>query len=224
MRRAMLQKLADLIVKAKGENPLRVGIDGVDAAGKTRLADELAGHLAGNGRAVLRASIDGFHHPGEIRYRRGPLSPEGYYYDSFNYDQIRECLLEPLSPAGSRRCRLSAFDFKTGRETLAEVFTAGNEHVLLFEGVFLFRPELYPYWDVKIFVDIDFTTSLARAIERDGYLFGDAAEIEKRYREKYIPGQQIYLDAVRPKEKADVLIDNNDYANPVIRYCRLSGG
>jgi uridine kinase len=40
-------------------HPTRVAIDGVDAAGKTTLDDELAEVLRERGRGVIRASIDG---------------------------------------------------------------------------------------------------------------------------------------------------------------------
>lgn len=49
--------------------------------------------------------MDGFHHPREIRYRRGSLSPEGYYRDAFDYDAVHAQLLEPLGPGGDRRYR-----------------------------------------------------------------------------------------------------------------------
>ncbi|WKZ35466.1 MAG: hypothetical protein QY332_17785 [Anaerolineales bacterium] len=211
-----IHELTQTIISSKRTVPLRVGIDGIDAAGKTSLANELADELKNLGHPVLRASIDGFHNPKEIRRQRGSLSPEGYYYDSFNYNLLTTHLLQPLEPQGNRRIRLSAFDFKTEQETAAEEQTATNDHILIFEGVFLFRPELIRYWDVKFFVEIGFETSLNRALERDQYLFGSKGEIEKRYNERYIPGQKIYLEAEHPQEKADIVIDNNDFMNPAI--------
>jgi uridine kinase len=59
----------------------RVGIDGPDAAGKTTLADRLAAALAG---PVLRVRADDYLRPADERYRRGDLSPEGYYRDLFD--------------------------------------------------------------------------------------------------------------------------------------------
>jgi len=215
-RQQVIHKLAQSILSFKREVPLRVGIDGVDAAGKTSLANELAEELTKLGQPVLRASIDGFHNPKGIRRQRGSLSPEGYYYDSFNYNLLTTHLLQPLEPPGNRRIRLSAFDFKTEQKTTSEEITASNEQILIFEGVFLFRPELIRYWDVKIFVEINFQTSLNRALERDLYLFGSKEEIEKRYNERYIPGQKIYFEAEHPQEKADIVIDNNDFMKPVI--------
>jgi uridine kinase len=220
MPQQMLKELANIILAVKHDFPLRVGIDGIDAAGKTFLANELASFLTESGHTVIRASIDGFHNPKEIRHKRGSYSPEGYYYDSFNYEFIKDCLLKPLEPQGNRKYRFSAFDFKTEHETQIKELKASDTDMLIFEGVFLFRPELYPYWDFKIFVDINFQTSLARALERDIYLFGDKQEILKRYQERYIPGQQIYLESVNPKTKADVIIDNNDFMKPVITFCK----
>jgi uridine kinase len=58
-----------------------VGIDGPDAAGKTTLADRFA---AAHPEPVRRVSADDFVRPREERYRRGELSPEGYYRDLFD--------------------------------------------------------------------------------------------------------------------------------------------
>ena len=198
-RHQVIHELARQIISTKGDVPLCVGIDGIDAAGKTSLANELAEEITKLGHPILRASIDSFHNPKHIRHQRGSLSPEGYYYDSFNYALLTTHLLQPLEPQGNRRIRLSAFDIKTEQATSADELIAANDHILIFEGVFLFRPELINYWDVKIFVDIDFQTSLDRALERDLYLFGSKEEIEKRYNERYIPGQKIYLETENPK-------------------------
>ena len=56
-------------------------------------ADELAAVLRDRGHTVIRASVDGFHNPREIRYQRGRQSPAGYYLDSFDYDRLRRVLL-----------------------------------------------------------------------------------------------------------------------------------
>jgi hypothetical protein len=39
--------------------------------------------------------------------------------------------------------------------------------VLLFDGVFLMRPELRAYWDLTIYLDISADESLRRALTRD---------------------------------------------------------
>src|SRR5262245_13604907 len=109
----MLDQLASRLLALQFQPPVRVAIDGVDAAGKTTLADELAELLVEHGRPVIRASIDGFHRPRADRYRQGANSPEGYYADSFDYDALRSALLQPLGPQGSRRFRRAVFDYRT---------------------------------------------------------------------------------------------------------------
>ena len=218
MSREVVRELARSIIEKKRDCPLRVGIDGIDAAGKTFLADAVASYLVEMGHPVIRASIDGFHNPRIIRYRRGRTSPEGYYYDSFNYELLKKHLLEPLTPTGNRVCRLKVFDFRTETEKFANEFRATNAHILIFDGVFLFRREILDYWDFKIFVDIDYEVSLKRALERDRNLFGSKEDIRLRYQRRYIPGQKLYLETEEPQMKADVIINNNDFTKPRIKF------
>jgi uridine kinase len=225
MYEQVIKELASKILEKKSNSSsFCVGIYGIDAAGKTFLADELAAFLIENGHTVIRASLDGFHNSRHIRHQHGSYPPEGYYFDSFNYELLKKCLLEPLKPKGNRTYHLKAFDFKTDTEILASELKATNAHILIFEGVFLFRSEIEHYWDLKIFVDIGFQTSIKRALERDIYLFGNEEEILKRYQERYIPGQKIYFELENPKEKADIIIDNNDVTKPLITNISKSVG
>src|SRR5438067_954391 len=55
--------------------PTRVAVDGIDAAGKTRLADGIAGLVEAHERLVIRASLDAFHRHRAERYRQSAASP-----------------------------------------------------------------------------------------------------------------------------------------------------
>ena len=191
-----------------------MAIDGPDAAGKTTLADELARALRGRGRAVIRASIDGFHRPRAERRRRGEDSPEGYYEDSFDYAALREALLDPLGFGGSRRYRPAVFRFRSDAPRSDAAAVAPEDAVLLFDGVFLLRPELFGIWDLRVFVSVGFDEVLRRALDRDAALFGSRDEVARRYRRRYIPGQRLYYAAAGPAEAADVVVYNNDPASP----------
>lgn len=193
---------------------LLVSIDGVDTAGKTTLQRSLAEYLRQRGHSVIQASIDGFHNPAEIRYKQGSRSPKGYYEDTFDYDSLRNCLLEPIKNGSSMDYRTAVYDFKTESKVEQEPKTAVPGSILLMEGVFLLRPELADYWNYSIFLHVDFEQVISRAKTRDQYLFGEESVIEKRYRDKYIPGQQIYLKEADPFSNANIVIDNNDYNNP----------
>jgi uridine kinase len=216
-RTLLLKQITDHIASIARPHPVRVAIDGIDASGKTIFADALVQPLETRGRPVIRASLDGFHHPRSVRYRRGVDSPAGYYFDSFDYPALKTNLLEPLGPGGNLRVRTRVFDFRTDSRITAPTIYATPDAILLFDGVFLLRPEFDGYWDLSIFLDVDFDVAQERATERDRTLFGSSDEVKERYRKRYVPGQRLYLQTCRPLERADLVIDNNDPMNPVIK-------
>jgi uridine kinase len=220
-RSELLYHLAETLVAQRRDYPLRVAVDGIDAAGKTTLADQLAEILEADGYPVIRASIDGFHNPKEIRSRQGNLSPDGYYEDSFDFAAIKTLLLDPLSSDGSGRYHVGTFDYRTDAEFEADEQVAQADAILIFDGIFLQRPEIVESWDIKIFIDIPFGIALTRALERDLMLFGSEDAVRERYMQRYLPGQQLYFDQCNPKGNADIVIDNQDVDNPEIVMNRL---
>ena len=214
-RSDVLGQLATLVEHRLDKGILRVAIDGIDAAGKTTLADELAKLLARNDVPVLRASIDGFHQPASVRHLRNEEQPaRSYYEDSFDYRALRSLLLDPLGPGGDQVVRTRIFDFRTDQPVHEAPTPVQPGTVLLFDGVFLLRPELEGCWDLTVFVRVDPSTGLERAVRRDVELFGTPGAIERQYRHRYLPGQALYLSLVHPDHRAEVLIDNNDTAVP----------
>jgi uridine kinase len=215
-RPELIRDLSSRITAINRSHPVRVAIDGPDAAGKTMLADELAAFIGGLGRSVIRASIDGFHNPAAIRHRRGPMSPEGFFHDSFDYQALVDVLLRPLGPGGSLGFRRAVFDFRADAPVDTLVERAAPGAILLFDGVFLLRPELRDHFDFSVFLRADFSATLARAEVRDLHLFGTVDEIRRRYNERYVPGQRIYFSSVEPGSWASVVVDNNDPQRPII--------
>jgi uridine kinase len=216
-RHEVLTRLADLIEGVRRPHPVRVAIDGVDASGKTTMAGEIAAVLRARQRDVIRGSVDGFHRPQDLRHRRGALSPRGYYEDSFDTRAVRACLLDPLGPGGDRWYRPAVYDYRADRPVEAPPAQASAESVLVFEGVFLFRPELWTGWDLRIFVSVGYAEIIRRASRRDTDLFGTAAQVRRRYHARYIPGQRLYLAAERPAYRADAVVYNDDPARPCLR-------
>jgi uridine kinase len=220
-REQLLHRLSALVAGLTRSHSLRVAIDGIDAAGKSTLADELAPLIEARGRPVIRASVDGFHHPRSVRYRCGPDSPRGYYEDSFDYVALRSALLDPLGPYGNRRYRRAVFDVRSDTPLSLVTEEASASAILLFDGVFLLRPELAYQWDYRILVSVTKEIALQRAVRRDLPLFGSPEAIQARYERRYFPGQELYYRLARPQEQADVIVDNNDPTNPALMF--LSG-
>jgi uridine kinase len=215
-RKEAIYQLADMIAAIHLDYTVRVGIDGFAASGKTMLADELIEPIRSRGRSVIRVSLDGFHNPGEIRRQQGYSSPQGYYDDSFNHNAIVSKVLEPLGPGGDLNYSPAVFDFRTDSEVSAPYQIANQNSILLFEGVFLHRPELKKYWDFSIFVQADFDITLKRAQKRDLSLFKTVEKVHEKFTQRFIPGHQIYLSAESPEKSANVIWDNNDIDNPTL--------
>jgi uridine kinase len=214
LRAALITKLVEIITRMRPPHPLRVAIDGVDASGKTTLAEELALGLVSSGRQIIHASVDGFHNPAHIRYQRGKLSPEGFYLDSYNYAALIEYLLKPLGPHGDLRYRNASFDLEHDLPLQMPLTTAQVDAILLMDGIFLLRPELRAFWDLTIYIDVDFTNTITRGAMRDAQFIDSFQDAMLRYQQRYVPGQQRYMQEVQPLDKADILIDNNNLEQP----------
>jgi uridine kinase len=213
-RDQLLGRLTEAIESVTTAHPVRVAVDGPPAAGKTTLADELALVLRNRGREVIRSSIEGFLLPRARRYRRGQDSPEGCYHDSFDFDALHRVLLEPLGGDGDRRFQQAVYDRDMDAALSLRDTTAAADAVLLFDGVFLLRPELIERWDLRIFVSAAFEDTLARARIRDLASLGSAARVEQRFRNRYLPSQQHYFDTVRPTDLADIVVHNDEPEQP----------
>jgi uridine kinase len=212
---ALIEALAREIRSMKGDFVTRVAIDGVDGAGKTHFADELARVLERSGAGVIRASVDGFHHPRAHRYSRGRYSAEGFYRDSYDYPALQQALLDPLSPGGSGQYLGALFDFRADAPVVVSPLQAAVGDILIFDGVFLHRPELRGYWDLSIFLEASFERSIERLARRDGGPTDPTAALNRRY----VEGQQLYLRECSPRELATLVINNDDPDRPdVLRW------
>ncbi|MFA9445956.1 hypothetical protein [Egicoccus sp. AB-alg6-2] len=86
---------------------------------------------------------------------------------------------------------------------------AADVQVLVFDGIFLHRPELRDLWDLTVFLEVDFEVSIPRGAAR-GYGDPDPTAASNQ---RYVEGQRLYLAACRPRERATWVIDNNVLAD-----------
>lgn len=190
----------------------RVGIDGVDGAGKTTFADRLGQVLEAIGMPVIRAGTDQFHQPRALRYARGKDSPEGFFADSFDLPALKRELLEPLALGGSGAFRRAVFDHRRDEPVAAPVETAPAGAVLLFDGIFLHRPELRGAFDLTVYLDVPFAQSYRRMAGRDGC----DPDPQHPGNRRYFLGQQLYLSSCDPQSRASILVDYADLEDPRI--------
>lgn len=193
--------------------PFVVGITGVDTAGKTRFTQALGAFIAAQDRAVETIQLDDFHHPRHVR-RSGPDEIENYYQNTFDLERLQALLLRPIREQHRVSTINMVLDLETDQYTQARRYNVEPGTLVLLEGVFLMRPELAPYIDYMVYLDITPEQVLQRADVRDRPRFG--AEIIERYRSKYLPAQMRYLAIYPPEEHANLIVDNTDWAHPVI--------
>ena len=206
-REQLLRTLVGRVLETPSPFVLRVAIDGVDGAGKTTFADELETVLEPSGRDIIRASVDGFHHPRNLRYRLGRDSPTGFYRDSYDYGALKRWLLEPLSPGGSGCYRTAVYDAQAETPVTVPEQLARAGFILLFDGIFLHRPELLAVWDLSVWLEVPFSVSVPRGAGRGpGYGSPDPQAGSNR---RYVEGQKLYLAECRPGARATFVIDNS---------------
>ncbi|MFC3738703.1 nucleoside/nucleotide kinase family protein, partial [Paractinoplanes deccanensis] len=192
---------------------VRVAIDGHSAAGKTTFADELATVLPD--ATVLRVSLDHFKKHVDLRTAYPPGSPESYYHEMFDVDAIRDELLRPLGPGGNRRYRTQVMDLSGHTPVDSVPHEAPADAILVADSGFPLRPALAPHWDLTVYLHIDLADVLHRGTRRDKAWMASAEAAAERYRTYYIPGEQLYLAEANPAGRADIVIDNRDFAAPV---------
>jgi uridine kinase len=194
-RHLVLAELGDALAAVHASDRLtRIGVDGVDGAGKTSLAEEIAQLLTKRGRSCVRVSLDFFERPPAERYARGELSPEGYYLDGFDVERLRAHVLSIGGP---------------------------RELVVLVDGIFLQRPELVDLWDAAVWVEADLDVAAERALNRDLPRLDSIDAEHDRYRFRYLPAQRRYIEEQRPHERATFVLHNTGLDEPeLVRLLR----
>lgn len=211
-RRNLIAAIAARIVTLRSSGIVFVGVDGVDGAGKTYFADELAETIVGHRRPVIRISVDAFHNPRVVRYRQGRSSPRGYFDDSYDYDALVKRVLAPLSAGGTLQYVSAAFDLERDTPVECDERQAAPDSVLIVDGIFLNRNELWAYWHLSILLDVPFDVSIARLANRDGTSPDHNAESNHRY----VAGQRIYFRECHPRGRASLIINNSDLDVPYV--------
>ena len=207
------QILEEIETRKQKDRAFVIGITGIDCSGKSTFAESFKKFLTARGFDTQFIGIDDFHNPMAYRYA-GDNQAENYYNKSFNITGIIDNLLVPIHNKDTFSIRLTLLNVITDRYEIEKEFSFNQNTIVVFEGVFLFRKELSPYIDYKIFLDIPFEESKRRAMNRD---------IEaslKKYDEKYLPAQRKYLDEYPPGETVDMIIDNSDWEYPKIKLLR----
>jgi len=123
------------------------------------------------------------------------------------------------TPSCDRQITVSAAAKQDDGPPYGQMVVVPARAALVVDGVFLQREQLRELWTVAIYLKVSPAECLEFARRRDRAVLGSVAEVERRYRGRYLLGQVRYRGDATPETAADVLIDNEDPASPVlIRY------
>ncbi|SCB68829.1 uridine kinase [Bacillus mycoides] len=217
-RQKRMKEIADHILTLNLTHPIRVGVSGITASGKTTFANELAEELKQCGVPVTRASIDDFHNPRVIRYTQGKESARGYYEDAHDYTAFKERLLKPLGPSGNLQYETISHNLITDVSVHNGPLVALSNMVLIVDGTFLLKKDIEHLFDYKIFVDTDFEIARNRGAKRETEVFGSYEEAEKMFLNRYHAACKMYIEEHNPKECANVVFQNNNFDEPVVVF------
>ncbi|MET3808064.1 uridine kinase [Nakamurella sp. UYEF19] len=183
-----------------------VAIDGIGASGKSLFAAQIAARI--QERPVVVLHVDNFFNPSAIRHARGRQSPDGFWLDAYNYDALTHWALRPVQETGAY-CG-GSLDHARDRTVRPPQCEAPERAVVLVEGTFLHRDELWRFWDYSVFLDVPFDVAAQRIADRDELNGTHSAESLPRY----IGAQQLYFREARPRERASLVVDNADFNQP----------
>jgi uridine kinase len=220
-RPKIVERVADHLVAQRVGHTLRVGVDGISAAGKSTFALELVAAVRARGRPAIHLSMDDFHHERAHRYRQGRDSAVGYYHDAYDFDALAKLVLFPLGPGGDGRYTARVLDLQNDTAFDEPPIDAPEHGVLIVDGTFLQRAELAGLWDETVFVDTSFSVARDRAIRRDAEIFGGVDQAARAVDNRYHAAARLYLDEFDPAEQATIVLGNDHVEHPVL--CRIGG-
>jgi hypothetical protein len=198
--------LAGLVADRDPGHPLRVAIDGADAADPGALADSLTDPLRLRGRAAIRVSARYFWRPASVRLEYGHEDADAYYTDWLDARALSRELLDRLGPGGDRRYLTTFWDPRADRATRAPYATAAEDAVLLLDGPLLLGQGL-PF-DLTVHMRLS-TAALRRRTE--------AAE------QWTLAALRRYQDEVDPESLADVVVRADDPRHPAVLFAEQGG-
>jgi len=152
------------------KSPFMIGVAGGTASGKSTVCKKIMERLGkeylvhSQSRVVLIAQ-DAFYRPlseaESLKAQRGEFNFD--HPDSFDTDLILATLKRIQA---GKSCKIPEYNFVTSSRTGEKTIYPAD--VVLFEGILMFyQPEIRSMFDMKLFVDSDADTRLARRVIRD---------------------------------------------------------
>lgn len=202
----VVRKILERRMNIPETRSLLVGVSGIDGCGKGYVAAQLQAHLALRGVIPTILNVDGWLNLPQKRFDQSAPAVN-FYENAIRLDQFFNQLVLPLRDRRSIRL-VADFVEETASDYRQHIYEYNDVPVVLVEGIFLFKPQYRKYFDLTIWIECSFPTALARAIERAQEGLSRANTIAA-YDTIYFPAQRIHLAQDKPRENADLILEND---------------
>jgi len=190
-----------------------VAVDGIDGSGKSILAQQLRAAAADAGVATVLLGVDDYRRP-VVWSQPGRSEADIYYDDYYDLGFLDRCLRAFL--AGDSSIAIPHFDSRSERIEGSRTIAFGDATVAIVEGVFALRVAAVATGAALIYLRTSFPEAHRRIVARDTARGRTVENVTHRIGTRYFPSQERYLRDHDPVGRADVVIDNENFASPHI--------
>lgn len=188
-----------------------VAVDGIDGSGKSTFAGRLVATLATAGHHPVLLRVDDFR-----RIIDWSSADEAtlYYERYFDLDALGGVV--QAFAAHATTLELPGFDGISGQPLPPRQLPLGPEAILVIEGVFIRRIPSGTTPVSHIYLSAPGSVARQQLVARDVARGRGRDDIERRLDRRYLPGQARYHAECDPRGRADLVVDNSDYAAPLL--------
>ena len=200
------------VARAAIEKNARVlGIDGIEFAGKKVFTYKLGRYLEMLGKEYDVVDLEDYHRSVEASYK-GEDPVESYYFNGFNKDKLIAEVLKPFKRDGVIDKVVYCLDSDNDAFVNERHYQLSEDGLMILIGTMMYREPLMRYFDMTVYMRVDYREAEHRASLLDTPLYGD--DPVEVYKTKHIPAQKMYLQRHTPLDDSDFVIDNSNYHRP----------
>lgn len=205
-----IKALCDKILTRYRQHPpmnvFTIAISGIDASGKGYVAAQVKNFLDEKNLKVALLAMDEWQMPKSVALHDDNPA-ENFYHNVFRWNAFFDSLFFPLQK--NKGVQLSVKQFSNPKdEVVTREYNFSNIDMIITEGIFLLKKDLYMLFDFKIWIECSFDKAMKRALHRNQEGRSDM-DLAKDYNQYYFPAQQYHFEKDKPMQNADVVFDNS---------------
>lgn len=181
--------------KQKPQTTFFLGIDGPGGSGKTTLSEG----LRDLDPMIQVVHMDDFDLPTNGKLAGSPWEKE--VGQDTDWQRLKKEVITPLRH--KKEANYSPFDRET--EIFGSLKRIVPGGIIVIEGVFALREELFATYDYSIWLTGDTEARLERVLRRDG------EGMRRRWEEDWLPMEEKYFQLQRPDLKASLVLDTDKF-------------